>query len=234
MRKGLLCSPRINGNDVINGVQNQKDHTTYNQSTHINPRTSTFGIFSETGASRVSERVERSAPCAMIYPEYSTRGDGSTRHHRQKLRMVVFLLVVVLPVSTAFSSPATRSTLFLSQTRLRFIGRQISTSPTNFNTYNDNARSKNARQSTSTTNFANPDANPNAHHLFPDFVPHVRISRTDKISLIRMAVATALAFAGLLSVAGPGSWRYFAAGGICAATSHAITTPIDVVKVRLD
>jgi hypothetical protein len=30
----------------------------------------------------------------------------------------------------------------------------------------------------------------------------------------------------------PGSWRYFLAGGLCAASSHALPTPIDVVKVR--
>jgi len=29
-----------------------------------------------------------------------------------------------------------------------------------------------------------------------------------------------------------GAWRFFLSGGICAATSHAITTPIDVVKTR--
>jgi len=28
-------------------------------------------------------------------------------------------------------------------------------------------------------------------------------------------------------------WRYFLAGGICAATSHGITTPIDVIKTRI-
>ena len=28
-------------------------------------------------------------------------------------------------------------------------------------------------------------------------------------------------------------WRYFVAGSICAATSHGITTPIDVVKTKM-
>ena len=28
-------------------------------------------------------------------------------------------------------------------------------------------------------------------------------------------------------------WRYFVAGGICAAASHGITTPIDVVKTKM-
>ena len=28
-------------------------------------------------------------------------------------------------------------------------------------------------------------------------------------------------------------WRYFLAGSICAATSHGITTPIDVVKTKM-
>eukprot|EP01038_Epipyxis_sp_PR26KG_P014288 gene14288-19168_t len=28
-------------------------------------------------------------------------------------------------------------------------------------------------------------------------------------------------------------WRYFLAGGICAATSHGITTPIDVIKTKM-
>lgn len=41
-----------------------------------------------------------------------------------------------------------------------------------------------------------------------------------------------VALVGLLSASGPGSWRFYVAGGTCAAISHAIATPIDVVKVR--
>jgi hypothetical protein len=29
-----------------------------------------------------------------------------------------------------------------------------------------------------------------------------------------------------------GAWRYFLAGGVCACFSHAIATPIDVIKTR--
>jgi hypothetical protein len=42
-------------------------------------------------------------------------------------------------------------------------------------------------------------------------------------------------FGGMLykfvTTSSPGSWRYFLAGGLCAASSHAIPTPIDVIKV---
>ncbi len=36
---------------------------------------------------------------------------------------------------------------------------------------------------------------------------------------------------GLVVLSGEGAWRYYVSGGICAAISHAITTPIDVIKV---
>ena len=39
----------------------------------------------------------------------------------------------------------------------------------------------------------------------------------------------------LLILSGPsGAWRYYMAGGVCACASHAIATPIDVVKVRFN
>lgn len=41
-----------------------------------------------------------------------------------------------------------------------------------------------------------------------------------------------LALAVLLLFSGPGAWRYYWAGGVCAAVSHAIPVPIDVVKTR--
>ena len=48
------------------------------------------------------------------------------------------------------------------------------------------------------------------------------------ISVIMMVSA----FTALIFASGPGAWRYFLCGGICAAFSHAITTPVDVIKVR--
>lgn len=59
----------------------------------------------------------------------------------------------------------------------------------------------------------------------------VGISTTDKILVAVMAALSIFALGELMEIAGAGSWRYFLAGGICASTSHAITTPIDVVKV---
>ncbi len=52
----------------------------------------------------------------------------------------------------------------------------------------------------------------------------------------RMKVSLALssmlsAFFVLIYISGPGQWRYYLAGGMCAAISHAITTPVDVIKV---
>jgi hypothetical protein len=59
------------------------------------------------------------------------------------------------------------------------------------------------------------------------------ITLKDKL-IIGSATSTLLvAFLGLLSAAGPGGWRYYLAGGVCAALSHAVATPIDVVKVRV-
>jgi hypothetical protein len=57
------------------------------------------------------------------------------------------------------------------------------------------------------------------------------ISTKDKAILACFVIVAMGAFSGLLAVSPVGCWRYFAAGGACAAVSHAIPTPIDVVKV---
>lgn len=38
--------------------------------------------------------------------------------------------------------------------------------------------------------------------------------------------------AGLVICSGAGAWRYYLAGGICAAISHSVATPVDVIKTR--
>ncbi len=56
--------------------------------------------------------------------------------------------------------------------------------------------------------------------------------KQEKAFLARVSVLFSIVVFSVLKMSPSGSWRYYLAGGICASTSHAITTPIDVVKVR--
>jgi len=58
----------------------------------------------------------------------------------------------------------------------------------------------------------------------------MRESNRMKVSLALAAILSA--FWTIIYSSGVGAWRYYLAGGICAAVSHAITTPIDVIKTR--
>ena len=55
----------------------------------------------------------------------------------------------------------------------------------------------------------------------------------NKIKVASAVTALFVAFSTLIACSGKGAWRYYLAGGICAAISHAITTPVDVIKVRI-
>jgi len=71
--------------------------------------------------------------------------------------------------------------------------------------------------------------------LFLVFTALLFVKTQAKVALPK-AQSNLLALRGGSSEDGKASsmdWRYFAAGGICAATSHGITTPIDVVKTRM-
>lgn len=58
------------------------------------------------------------------------------------------------------------------------------------------------------------------------------ITFADKAVLWTTVAGIVAAFAAVTQISGPGAWKYYVAGGICAAFSHGITTPIDVVKVH--
>ncbi len=60
---------------------------------------------------------------------------------------------------------------------------------------------------------------------------HDTVTTYDKAVLMSFTGLAAVAVGVLLMHSAPGAWRYFLAGGICAATSHAIPTPVNVVKV---
>lgn len=59
-----------------------------------------------------------------------------------------------------------------------------------------------------------------------------RVTTKDKVSMGATFLTAVMMFSFLLMNAGPGAWRFFLAGGLCAGASHAIPTPIDVVKTR--
>jgi hypothetical protein len=149
---------------------------------------------------------------------------SSLRPSFQLFLLLLVTLVACLPTTGAFSTPATQSALFSSRTRARFIDRRTSVPPTS--AIKDVSLRRHAP-------VVYTRSRSNDHKkLFPDFFPDVEVSTTDKILVTIMTAAMFAAFGWLMQVSGPGAWRYFLAGGICAATSHAITTPIDVVKVR--
>ena len=157
---------------------------------------------------------------------------------RRAIIAALVLLFVCIPVATAFSSPhhsrsvlfnPTRASVYTKYRQSDATSRLLSKKDYLFNPTRASVYT-NYRQSDATSRLLS-KKDYEAHHLFPDFFPQVGISPADKALLVAMSVATTLAFAALMSVSGLGAWRYFLAGGICAATSHAITTPIDVVKV---
>ena len=53
----------------------------------------------------------------------------------------------------------------------------------------------------------------------------------ERAFVAKVTVLFSLLVLAVLKMSPNGCWRYYLAGGICASTSHAITTPIDVVKV---
>jgi solute carrier family 25 phosphate transporter 3 len=57
------------------------------------------------------------------------------------------------------------------------------------------------------------------------------VSNSTKIKSLARAVFTTFFLSA--SVDASLDYRYFVAGGVCAATSHGITTPVDVVKTRM-
>mmetsp|Transcript_26660 Transcript_26660/g.40322 ORF Transcript_26660/g.40322 Transcript_26660/m.40322 type:complete len:151 (+) Transcript_26660:151-603(+) len=67
--------------------------------------------------------------------------------------------------------------------------------------------------------------------LTQDHVEHDSITAVDKVVMATTSVSLVLGF--ILLVTRGGGWRFYLAGGLCAAISHAVATPIDVVKVRI-
>lgn len=68
--------------------------------------------------------------------------------------------------------------------------------------------------------------------LSPNALSAAAVSVSDVAVLGGSVASVALALLYLVSLSGPGAWRYYLSGGICAAASHVIPVPIDTVKTR--
>jgi solute carrier family 25 (mitochondrial phosphate transporter), member 3 len=55
---------------------------------------------------------------------------------------------------------------------------------------------------------------------------------TDRKNLSLAIIGTIVAVGTLIVQSGPGAWRYYVAGAICATASHVIPVPVDTVKTR--
>ena len=58
------------------------------------------------------------------------------------------------------------------------------------------------------------------------------MTRKDVVIMSGALTLAVIVLGGLIRASGPGAWRYYLAGGLCAAFSHAIPVPVDVVKTR--
>ena len=60
----------------------------------------------------------------------------------------------------------------------------------------------------------------------------LELSRTDQRNIILAVLGTIATIATMMVQSGPGAYRYYLAGAICATASHVIPVPIDTVKTR--
>ncbi len=60
----------------------------------------------------------------------------------------------------------------------------------------------------------------------------LELSRTDQRNIVLAVLGTIVTIATMMVQSGPGAYRYYLAGAICATASHVIPVPIDTVKTR--
>lgn len=91
------------------------------------------------------------------------------------------------------------------------------------NNFEENFQSTNAAATASWDNVIVPSSTTSA--------AHTEITAVDRLGIAIFAGCSISAALAIL-LKSPGSWRFFLAGGLCAAISHTIPTPVDVIKTR--
>lgn len=156
------------------------------------------------------------------------------------------ILFVATPIKAFQTNPTSPPSKLLSQTRILptqlwhlpsidkkyCASRQLYMQPVSFNLDNNEKNEDEKKEmSNHSPSESFEEGDISAHEKEMKKLAKAEKRLKNKIKVTVAGASLLAASLGLIAVSGPGAWRYCLAGGICAAFSHTIATPVDVIKV---
>lgn len=151
------------------------------------------------------------------------------------------ILLVATSIKAFQTNPTSPPSKFLSQTRILptqlwhlpsidekyCASRKLYMQPVSFNLNNDEKNEGEKKEMSESVK----EGDISAHEKEMKKLAKAEKRLKNKIKVTVAGASLLAASLGLIVISGPGAWRYYLAGGICAAFSHAVATPVDVIKV---
>lgn len=151
------------------------------------------------------------------------------------------ILLVATSIKAFQTNPTSPPSKFLSQTRILptqlwhlpsidekyCASRKLYMQPVSFNLNNDEKNEDEKKEMSESVK----EGDISAHEKEMKKLAKAEKRLKNKIKVTVAGASLLAASLGLIAISGPGAWRYYLAGGICAAFSHTVATPVDVIKV---